>query len=178
MIPIKINNQRHKIKSIAELTTKEFIELAAIKDLDVVKYISWQLNVDLDVAFFAVTSKTLERAIGVVPDIRKLPRHKSFDYTKTIQTVGQRHQIEESHLEGFPLLVFTLAVSQACSTNIDNVKALQEQYMERPFTEILPSAFFFFRSLHPGKHFVRVSFERLQVLTQMLILKGKRVLKR
>jgi hypothetical protein len=151
MIPITIADKPYKIKSIYELTTKEFIELNKIEGLTFIHYIAWQTSTDLDKAFFAKISKSVEQAIGVMPDIRTLKPSKRFDYKKTIQTVGQRHQIEGCNLTNFELLVFCLAVSQAQSNNIDDVLALRDAYMQQPFTEILPSGFFFFKNLEPGK---------------------------
>jgi hypothetical protein len=167
-IPIKIGSKQYNIKPISELTTKEFIELSNIEGLDTVKYIAWQTSTDLSKAFFAVTSKSVERAIGKVPDITKLPRPKGFDYSKIIDTVGQRHQIENSGKTGFPLLVFSLAVSQARSNNADMVAELETLYLSRPFTEILPAGFFFFRNYRHGKRNVLNPLSLLRYLTNML----------
>jgi len=151
MIPIKIGNQKYKIKAIHELTTAEFIELSKIDNIDMLKYISWQTGLSEEKTFFAVVSNTVEKAIGVIPDIKEMPKSKKFDYKKIIETVGQRHQIEKCKFEGYELLVFVLAVSQAASNNIDKVEELRAQYLDMPFTEILPSAFFFFKILQGGK---------------------------
>lgn len=153
MIPITISDKKYKIKTILELTTREFIELTKIEDLSFIKYIAWQTSSDLEKAFFVKMSKSVELAIGVVPDVTKMKRPKRFDYSKTIQTVGQRHQVEASNLTGYELLVFCLAVSQAQSNNIDKVHELRDAYLDQPFAEILPAGFFFFKSLEPGKNF-------------------------
>ena len=94
-----------------------------IEELDLVKYISWQTGFKMKDAFFAVLSPAVEKAIGKVPDISQLkkPDIDYVDYDKKIETVGQRHQVEQSGKEGFELLAFTLAVSQARSNNIDDV---------------------------------------------------------
>src|SRR3972149_5816605 len=110
MIPITISGKKYKIKPISALTTKEFIEMSTIKDMDYIKYIAWQTGEPFDKAFFAVTSITVEQAIGTAPDITKLPIPKWVDKNKIIDTVGQRHQVENSLLSGFELLVFCLAV--------------------------------------------------------------------
>ena len=164
MIPIKIQGKPYRIKSISELTTKEFLDLATISELDTVKYIAWQTGVSIDSAFFAVTSKTVERAIGQIPNVQTLPRPKWPDYSKTIQTVGQRHQVEVSGLKGYALLVFILAVSQAQSNNIDEVNALRDSYLVKPFTEILPAGFFFYMNSQPGSNFVQRSLKKLKEL--------------
>lgn len=161
MIPIKIRNKKYKIKAISDLNTSEFLELVKIEDIDMVKYISWQTGFKMEDVFFAVTSKTVELAIGKVPDITKIPKPNLnyVDYTKTIETVGQRHQVESSGLDGYELLIFTLAVSQARSNNIDDVNKLRDLYLTKPFIEILPAGFFFFKKLQPGKTFARKSLE-------------------
>lgn len=152
MIPIKINSKSYKIKSISELNTAEFIELSQIENLDFVKYVSWQTKLSMNDAFFAVTSKSVELAIGSAPDISKLPvpKLKYVDLKKTIATLGQRHQVEGSNLKGYELLVFCLAVAQAHSVNIDDVHALRDVYMKKPWHEILPSGFFFYRIYSRG----------------------------
>ena len=152
-IPIKINDKKYNIKPIAELSTKEFIELSKIENCDLVKYIAWQTKVKLDEAFFAVTSKTVELAVGKTPDITKMKcmQVDYIDYKKTIETVGQRHQVENSNLQGFDLIVFTLAVSQAQSNNIDDVNKLRDEYFKKPFLEILPAGFFFFKNYKSGR---------------------------
>jgi hypothetical protein len=171
MIPIKIQGKPYKIKSISELTTKEFLELATISELDTVKYIAWQTGVDMKDAFFAVTSKTVELAIGQIPNIANLARPTWPDYTKTIQTVGQRHQVEASGLKGYALLVFILAVSQARSNNIDDVNALRDSYLEKPFTEVLPAGFFFYKISRGGSNFVQRNLKRLKGLARTKRLK-------
>ena len=151
MIPIKIAEKSYKIKSISELSTSEFLELSKIEGLTTVKYIAWQTGADLNSAFFAVTSSVVEAAIGTIPDITKLPRPKNFDYTKLIDTVGQRHQVENSGKTGYELLVFCLAVAQARSNNSDQVAVLEASYLEQPFELVLPAGFFFFQNYKAGK---------------------------
>lgn len=168
MIPIKIADKKYKIKTILELTTREFIELTKIEDLSFIKYIAWQTSSDLEKAFFVKMSKSVELAIGVVPDVTKMKRSKRFDYSKTIQTVGQRHQVEGSNLTGYELLVFCLAVSQAQSNNIDKVHELRDTYLNEPFAEILPAGFFFFKNLEPGKNFVQRILMMFSILIKML----------
>lgn len=153
MIPITINKKKYTIKSIDELNTKDFIELSKIKECSTVKYIAWQTGLKIDEVFFAVTSNILDKAIGKAPDITKLPLAITdyMDYKKTVETVGQRHQIEESKKEGFELLVFCLAVAQAHSTNIDDVNHLYDNYLTKPYAEILPAGFFFFKNYRHGR---------------------------
>lgn len=154
MIPVKINSKKYQIKAITELTVSEFLELTELmpEKIDLVKYISWQTGLKLTDAFFAVTSKAVELAIGKFPDITKMPTPvlPYVSYSKKIETVGQRHQVEESNLKGYPLLVFTLAVAQAESMNIDDVHRLRDSYMTKPAIEILPAAFFFFENYRTG----------------------------
>jgi hypothetical protein len=171
MIPIKINKKKYKIKSVAELSTREFIELSHIDNLDMVKYIAWQTKTDTSKAFFAVTDNVIELAIGKVPDVATMHRPKWPNYSHTIETVGQRHQIESSGLSGYELLVFVLAVAQARSTNIDDVNTLRDQYMDRPYTEILPAGFFFYKNLLPGRKFAAKSLEKLMALIKTIRLR-------
>lgn len=152
MIPIKINNKKYKIKPINDLTTREFIELINIEELDYTKYIAWQTGLKMDEAFFSVVSYTIEKAIGNVPDVGKLPRPKQFDYSRKIETIGQRYQVEESNAKGYDLIVFVLAVAQARSNNIDDVYKLRDKYMDQNFKEVLPAAIFFFNNLKNGKN--------------------------
>ena len=151
MIPIKIKNKSYKIKAISELNTAEFIELSNIDKCDMIKYIAWQTKAPIKDAWFAVTSKAVETAIGTMPDISKLPKSKKFDYGKTIETVGQRHQVEACGLSNYELLVFVLAVAMAKSNNIDDVYKLRDSYLQQPFSEILPAGFFFFKILRDGR---------------------------
>jgi len=153
MIPLQINKKKVKIKSIDELTTKEFIELSHIENCDIIKYIAWQTGVTLNDAFFVKSPKSLENQIGIAPDITKLPTLivDYIDYSKQIETVGQRHQVEEIKLQGYELLVHCLAVSQAQSNNIDDINHLKDIYLEKPFKEILPAGFFFFGIYKNGR---------------------------
>jgi hypothetical protein len=151
MINVKINGKKYKIKTIPELTTEEFIELSELENLDTSKYISWQTGIDIKKTFFAIISKQVEKSIGKVPDIRKLHIPKWVNKKNIIETVGQRHQIENSNLKGYELLVFTLAVANAKSNNIDDVNELNDIYMQMPFMDILPAGFFFFKNYKNGK---------------------------
>lgn len=151
MIPLKILNKKYQIKSIDELSTVEFINLSKIEKPDTLKYIAWQTGTTYDNAFFAVISPVVEKAIGMIPDITKLDFCKQFDKNDTINTIGQRHQIESSKVTGYELLVLTLAVSQAKSNNYDDVNRLISKYMEMSFKDILPSGFFFFKIYSSGK---------------------------
>ncbi len=173
MIPIKIGEQKFKIKSIKELTTREFIELDKIQPCDIIKYISWQTGQKMDDCFFAVTSATVANAIGQIPDIRKMPCSKNFNYKTGIDTVGQRHQVETSELTGLELLVRCLAIAQAKSNNIDDIIKLETVYFDMPFTEILPSGFFFFRSYRYGKKGVLNFLRKLPFLIPTLKRKKK-----
>ena len=161
MIPINIAGTSYKIKSISELTTAEFIALSKIEACDLVKYISWQTGLSLDTCFFAITDKRIKRALGIAPDITKLPKPNWPDYKALIETVGQRHQIETSNLTGLELLVYCLAVSQARSNNSDQVQALYDDYLTRPFALILPAGFFFFRNYSSGNRFAGQSLKKL-----------------
>lgn len=177
MIPLKIYNIKYRIKSIDELNTEEFIAVSKIKELDVIKYISWQLNLPLEKAFHAVIDPLLVFAIGQIPDITKLPKPKGFDYSKLIQTVGQRHQVEESGLTGYELLVFVLAVSQAQSSNIDEVNTLRDDYLQLSFSVTLPAGFFFFKILQNGKPSALNFLRKLKAWISTAYKKNKRELK-
>lgn len=170
-IPITIAGKKYKIKPINELTTKEFIEFSKIPIPDpsesYIKYIAWQTGHDFKDAFFAVTSKIVEKQIGIAPDITKLPVPKWVDKTKLIDTVGQRHQVEASNLSGFELIVYCLAVAQARSNNSDEVEALRLKYDDMPFTEILPAGFFFFRNYNPGRNRGRMNLNWLRCLIKI-----------
>ena len=158
MIHIKIQDKSYRIKSISELTTKEFIELSKLPELNFVTYIAWQTGLNTDSAFFAVTSAAVEKAIGKIPDVTKLPLPKWPDYKKLIETVGQRHQIESCKLEGYELVVFILAVSQARSNNSDEVEKKRLEYLNLPFAEVLPAGFFFLKILNGGRKYALKSF--------------------
>jgi len=177
MIPILISNKKYKIKSIAELTTAEFIELSKIENCDTVKYIAWQTGVSMQDSFFAVTAKSVELAIGAAPDITKIKKPKGFDYSKIIETVGQRHQIENSGKEGFELLVYCLAVAQARSNNFEVISNLEAEYLQRPFAEILPAGFFFFKIYSNGRKPDRKILNWLRHLIDTAKKKRRRVLK-
>lgn len=172
MIPIKINKKKYSIKSIDELTTAEYIEMSKIENMDIVKYIAWQTGVDFNDAFFATTSKTLEKAIGQTKDVTKMsaPVTSYISYKKNIETVGQRYQIETSNLTGFDLIVFCLAVAQAQSNNIDKINNLRDYYLTKPWQEILPAGFFFYSKYKNGRNFVQNFLTKLleQIRIKML----------
>lgn len=173
MIPILIQNKKYKIKTIAELNTSEFIELCKIENLDTIKYIAWQTQLNTDKAFFSVIDPVVEKQIGSIPDVTKLrrPTLPYVDYKKTIQTVGQRHQIEGANITGYALLVFCLAVSQAQSNNIDDVNQLQAWYLKQKWTDILPAGFFFYQNLQTGK---RKEMRLLSWLRELISTKFKK----
>jgi len=151
MIPIKINDKKYKIKTIDELTAREFIELTSFENLDMIKYIAWQTGLDSKDTFFAVISPTVEKAIGTIPDIRKMKLPKWIEKENIIETVGQRHQVEGSNLKGYDLLVHTLAVANAKTPDDTEVSELKEKYYEMLFSEVLPAGFFFFKNYKNGK---------------------------
>jgi len=167
-IPIKINGKKYRVTPICELTTAEFITASAIPDCDHVKYIAWQTGRSVDDAFFAVTSKTVENAIGAFPDITKLPRSRNWDYSRTISTIGQRHQVESSGVKGYDLLVFCLAVAMARSNNIDEVNRLRDAYMQQPAYEILPAGFFFYKKYGNGSNSGQEFLKKLSNLIKIL----------
>ena len=134
-IPIKINNKSYKVPQLCDLNTKDFIEVSKIEGIatekeqfDSVKYIAWYLKLDTKEAFFATMPDKLHRELSYFPDVRKtsLMPLDYIDPKKTIETVGQRFQVEESGLKGYELAVFVLAVAQAQSNNIDEVNKLFE----------------------------------------------------
>jgi len=174
MIPIKIAGKKYNIKSIPELSTAEFIELSKIDKLDTLKYIAWQTKLPFKDCFYAIISFAVEKSIGNMPDITKLPKSERFDYRKIIDTVGQRHQIEASNLTGLELLVFVLAVSQARSNNIDDVYKYRYEYMQLPFSEVLPAGFFFFKIFNLGRNLGVMSSARLRVWIWIANLKKVR----
>jgi len=177
MIPIKIGPKKYKIKTITELNTTEFIELVKIENPDVLKYVAWQTNTTYDKAFFAIISPTVEKAIGTIPDITKMPVAKWVNKKNIIDTVGQRHQIESSDLKGYELLVLCLAVAQARSNNFEDIEKLRSKYMTMPFAEILPSGFFFFKIYNYGKNKERKRLSLRQVLTKIRSLRNRQELK-
>ena len=158
LIPIKIGKKKYKIKSIDELTTSEFVELTKIENINqcsdsefYIKYIAWQTGFKTEDLFFVVISKTIERGIGKIPDIKKMKKSERFNYKQKIYTLGQRHQIEQSKLKGSELIVFSLAVAQAKSNDIDKVNELKESYMNENWKEIIPAGFFFYLNYINGK---------------------------
>lgn len=182
LIPIKIGKKKYRIKPISNLTTREFIELSKLElpvyietglltPDAIIKYIAWQLSLSEYKAFYVSTSKVLEISIGPVPDITSMKLPKGYDYKKIIDTVGQRHQVESSKLEGFDLAVFCLAVSQARSNNIDDVDKLYKSYLDLPFKKTVPAGFFFYKKYVTGKKSVRKSLKKL--LSLMKIKKPK-----
>jgi len=154
MIPIKILDKKYKIKAVDELTTAEYIELMKIEQLDIVKYIAWQTGIDTDSAFYAVTNKTLEKSIGRLKPVELMDRSPKFDYSKKIDTVGQRHQLEACRKDGYELLVYCLAVAQARSNNHEDVDKFYTKYMDSLYSDILPSGFFFYKNLQNGRQSV------------------------
>lgn len=168
-IPITINGKKYSVRPIADLSTGEFLEFTKIKNQDIMKYIAFETKTKHKDAFFATISPTVERALGKIPDVSKLkrPALSYVDYNKSIETVGQRHQIEDANLKGYELLVFTLAVSQAQSMNIDDVNKLREEYLNKPFIEILPAGFFFLKKLAHGRNSVVNFFAKRKALIVM-----------
>ena len=164
MIPITINDKKYKIKAVSELTCSELLDLSKVDDISNIntqKYIVWQTGEKLDDVFFCKIDSSVETLIGSAPDFTKMPKPKGYDYSKIIETVGQRHQVEQCKLEGVELLIFVLAVAQARSNNISDVHKLRDEYMSRPFFEVLPAGFFFFKTLGSGRKSVMTSLKRL-----------------
>lgn len=182
-IPIKINGKSYKVAQVCDLNTREFITVSKIKGIsakdgqfDTVKYIAWYLKLDTKEAFFATMPGKLHRELSYFPDVEKgaLPILSYIDPKKTIQTVGQRFQVEESSLKGYELAVFILAVTQAESNNIDDVNKLFELYMDKPAVYILSYAFFFSKIYKDGKS-IAVSFSLwLLGLIRILKLRSRR----
>jgi hypothetical protein len=168
MIPIIVDKKKYKIKAIHELSTREFIELSKIELLNVQRYIAWQCSLDEAVVFFIKVSPAIEASIGTVPDITRINPPKRFNYKRQIETIGQRHQVEQCGKTGFELLVFTLAVAQARSNNIDDVNKLYNEYMQQPFYEILPAGFFFFKRYSRGRRSVQGILKKLPGLKKIL----------
>lgn len=173
MIPIIIDNKKYKIKAIDELNTKEFIELTSLPELDTIHYIAWQTKTDLSRSFFATSTKAIDLAVGKIKDPLKLPIPKWVNTKLLIETVGQRHQIEESKLTGYPLIVFILAVSQARSNDIDKVNELRDKYMLMDWIEIIPAGIFFFKILNYGLIKEKNFFKRILILIKIQLLKFK-----
>ena len=182
-IPIKINGKSYKVPMLCDLSTREFIEVSKIEGIatesgqfDSVKYIAWYLNLDTKDTFFATMPDKLHRELSYFPDVRNmaLPILDYIDPKKTIETVGQRFQVEESSLKGYELTIFILAVAQAGSNNIDEINNLFDFYMTRPAVHILPYAFFFSKISKSGKS-KGVNFSLwLLGLIRTLSLKNKR----
>lgn len=177
LIPIKIGKKKYKIKPIIELTTKEFIELSKMDGMDYVKYISWQTGVKFESVYFALISKSVEQAIGEAPDITKMKLTGNYDYTKYIDRVGLRHQLEACEKTGFELLAYALAVSQAYSLNIDEVEKLYDKYMDEPFKEVLPAGFFFFKRFENGNRKETSILKRLLNLMRTMKLRKQQGVK-
>jgi len=173
MIPIKIKGRKYKIKRVSELTTQEFIDINNIEDLDYVKYIAYFTKKNYNDAFFAVVSKSIENAIGLIPDITKMKRPKGFDYSKTIETVGQRHQVEAIKKTGLDLLVYTLAVAQCATTDATIVKKTYQEYLKQPFKKILPAGFFFLQDFTKWQKLRAEEFVKVAALDRHQVLKEK-----
>lgn len=171
MIPIIISKKKYAIKSISELTTSEFIELTSIKDLDYVSYISWQTGETLENSFFAYHSKVIEDGIGVIQDFTKMHKSSTYDYNKLIDTVGQRHQVERSKKSGLELIVYCLAVSQVRSFDDSKIQQRYDYYMQQNWKKILPSGFFFMRTLRNGQSIGAKLLRMLKFKTAVLSIR-------
>lgn len=167
MIPITIGDKKYRIKAIKDLSTKEFIEVSGMDSIDLLKYIKWASGAKLEDVFFASISEQLRSAIGSFKAIADLPI--PYKYSKcSIDTVGQRNQIEACHKTGYDLVVFTLAVAICRDNNIDVVNKKVEQLMGEPYVEVIPAGVFFLNLLRNGK-----SSERNFLKRSLLYLKTK-----
>lgn len=159
MIAIKINGKSYKIKEISELTTKEFIEVNRIEELDQLKYIAWTTKQEFQLIWKSKISESVIKMIGTMPDVTALPiprevlgkNIKSYE----ISTIGQRFMIEtHTKYKGFDLLVFICAVALTVSPNINEIESCMERLYKLPFSVTLPAGHFFFHHLTSGRNFV------------------------
>lgn len=180
MIPITINNKKHKIKSIDELTTGEFIEVTRIENIDTLKYLAWATKVEYLTVFKSRIPDVVINEIGTIPDITKLKVTKQLlgKYVNRydVSMIGQRFIIETTKkYKGYDLLVFITAVAFTQSADLGEI----EEYMERLYNEyfylVLPVGNFFFQNLQNGRN-TGVSFSvKIKRLTRILLLKNRPV---
>lgn len=169
MIPIIVEGKKVQIKKIKELNVSDLIELEKIEGLNIVKYIAWATGISNEDAFFTKIDRHVIKAVGTFPPIDSLPvLPKYLDYS--VDTLGQRYQIESSNLQGYELVIFTLAVAMARSNNIDDVDRIVKELRERPYMEVLPAGVFFLKTLGVGKVTVRSIFRQTLMCLKIKIL--------
>jgi hypothetical protein len=184
MIPILVNKKTYSIKSIDELSTKEFIEFsrkpAPFSKLD---YIAWQTGLSFDEVFVLPIPDSILLSIGEMPDLESLPIQKYIFRihvkSHTIQSVGQRFMIEThgAKYEGYDLLVFVCAVALTRSSNIDTIEAMMDRLYGESFKNVLPVASFFLSTLRSGRNRGLISLGSFKRSIKMLKLRSRRALK-
>lgn len=167
MIPIKINGQTQKVPTFDELTVKQYIEYTKIlrkkKKFNIIDYLSLVLKQDYKAVHFSRIHNVegLMKVIGQARDYRKIKPGKQFVISGDvynldnylIETVGQRFMIQENgkrFKQDEELLCFVLAVSIIREVNLGKVLELKDKIMDEAYIDILPTAFFLFKSLING----------------------------
>lgn len=156
MIPITINGKKYQVKSIDELTAKEFIEVSRIEQLDKMKYLEWATGLKFEIIYTTKISQQVLDLIGDIQDIETIPvpkylmnKHvKSYE----ISTIGQRFQIETCKHKGFDLLVFIVAVAFVNNPDITKVTDYMKVLYKQNYKDVMAVGNFFFQNLQNGRN--------------------------
>lgn len=178
MIPLKITQDGHTtkymIKSINELTTREFIKLSKIENPSIIDYLAISTGITYDKACEFKIEKPwlIQKAIGEIPDIEKLPVPE-WTNKNVIETIGQRYLIETNSekFKNYDLIVFVMAVAMKRTMNIDEIYKYMEYLYNRSFIEVIPAARFFFLNFKYGKSKGNIILNLIRKLIKILYLK-------
>lgn len=172
MILLKINNKKTKVPQVHELSAEKYIKLLQKGDFSIIDYLSIALDMSVDKASnirIKNPSFLAMQLYGVFPDYskRKPKKHivlgeKRYKLDPDC-TLGQRFIIEENgkNLKDFELMIFILAVF----ADQENYSELIEKIKKSPASEIMPEAFFLFKSLQIGSKLGRKLLRALIYLT-------------
>lgn len=177
MIPITINGKKYQIKSIDELTAREFIEVTRIENMDKIKYLEWSTKCKYEIIYTTKISPQVLELIGDIENIGDIPVPK-FLLNKhvnsyKIETIGQRFQIETSKYEGYDMLVFIVAVAFVNNPDISKVTYFMNILYDQNYKDVMAVGNFFFQNFMNGNNTGTSFFSKIIYRMKMLLLKSK-----
>jgi len=166
MIPLIINGKRVSVPQITELTVPQFCKLMEIGDFNLIDYIGVVLDMERKIVEGLTVKNPLllaNQLYGYIPDYSKVKsKFKKPDFT-----LGQRFLIEENgKAMNRPFLDVFIYETY---TGIDTSNKLA--------SEIMPDAFFLFKSLRIGSNLEPNYLARFLLWLAMPKFKNKREVK-
>lgn len=189
---IKINGTNYDIKTSANLTVKEYIELSKL-DGNILDYISVVTGLKFkSIADCFFTDLTLNRLHSYVQPIRQvenLDRSYLFMYKRTGQIVSEKtfnfdsvgtmflmQTRSEQTTNNLELMVYLLAIAIQKEYDAEKIENIYNELLEYNYIQIFSFIAFFFRKLYYGSNKNRTSLsKRIKVFLISLQLKLRRL---